>query len=118
MDSKLIIVAIICVIVLASVVLTAMNRKKIAKMIIKKDSQCDYQSTAESIKAFDKESGNQAPVMEEYNNLRRQENRERKQEDPSASNRSDICTTDACQNCDPYNKQLMTICKEECGKDY
>jgi len=113
-----IIVIILSLIILAGIVLSAINKKKIMNLITSSDKPCSKKSSS-TIKGFDK-GGNQAPlnnqiIQEELENVRRSENREDVHPDPNATKRSDICSTDACQNIDPYNKQLKFICEHECN---
>ena len=113
-----IIVIIISLIILAGIVLSTINKKKIMGLVSDdKKNNCSNEIIT-SIKGFDK-GGNQAVVsqdiQEEMENLKRTENREEVHPDPNATKRSDICTTDSCQSIDPYNKQLRIICKHECN---
>lgn len=106
-----IIVIIVSLIILAGIVLSTINKKKIMKLVSDNKKSCE---SNETIKGFDK-GGNQAPIQEELENVRRSENREKVHPDPNGTRRSDICSTDACQNIDPYNKQLKLICEHECN---
>ena len=112
MEVKIIII-IISLIILTGIVLSAMNKKKIMKIVNTKEP-----CPTNLIKGFDK-GGNQAPVAvepikENMENIRRSENREEVHPDPNSTKRSDICSTDACQSVDPYNQQLEIICNHEC----
>lgn len=115
MELKIIII-IVSLIILVGIILSAINKKKLINLVNSKNTPCSYSSTT-TVKGFDK-GGNQAPinkvVQEELDNVRRAENREYIYHDPNSTIRSDICTTDACQNIDPYNKQLKMICNKEC----
>jgi hypothetical protein len=113
MEVKIIII-IFSLIILAGIVLSAINKKKIINLVSNNKKPCSYE-TSKTIKGFDK-GGNQAPIQEELENVRRGENREKVHPDPNGTIRSDICSTDACQNIDPYNKQLKFICEQECNK--
>lgn len=109
-----IIVIIVSLIILAGIVLSAINKKKIMKLVSNNNKKpCVYENST-SIKGFDK-GGNQAPIQEELENVRRSENREKVHPDPNGTRRSDICSTDACQNIDPYNRHLKLICQQECN---
>lgn len=114
MEQKIIVI-IICVVILLGVVLTT-NRKKITKIV--KTSKCAA-DLATDIQPYDSRGGNEAglKIKEGYDNVKRNANRVQVHLNPCVSNRSTICSTDACTYCDPYNKQLMTICNNECKKE-
>jgi len=118
MENKLVIISIIGAIIVIGIILSTVNKKNIKNILKNKNSNCsnDNSNNENIIMGYDRASKPHANLpsnlVEEYANLRRLENREKTQEDPSATNRSDICTTDSCNNCDPYNKQLQLLCKE------
>lgn len=101
-----IIVIIISLIIVVGIILTTLNKKQIKNALGKKS--CDTVVNSE-VMGYET-GGNQAMIQEELKNIRRENGREKSHPDPNATQRSDICNTDACHNCDPYHKQLKIMC--------
>ena len=110
------IVIIISVLVLVGFLINA-NRKKLGKIINKKKCDSPDKVDPTNITPFDSSASSQAEIKENYDNVRRNKNRVNIHLSPSITNRSTICSTDACTYCDPFNKQLVNICEHECKKD-
>jgi hypothetical protein len=111
MEVKIIII-IISLIIVVGIMLTALNKKHIKNALGTKLGSKSCSNVDDSkIQGYDT-GGNQAMIQEEYQNVRRENGRENSYPDPNATKRSDICTTGACKNCDPYNTQLMILCKQ------
>ena len=111
------IIVIIAIVLISLVVVATTNRKKITKVIQQKKCEADDSST--NVIGFDSRGGNEAglEIKEGYDNVRRNDNRVNVHLNPSITNRSTVCATDACTYCDPYNKQLVNICHRECKKE-
>ena len=102
-----IIVIIISLIIVVGIILTTLNKKQIKNALGKKS--CDTVVNSE-IQGYET-GGNQAMIQEEFKNDNDNE-KEISHPYPNATQRSDICNTDACHNCDPLNTQLIIMCQQ------
>ena len=103
-----IIVIIISLIIVVGIILTTLNKKQIKNALGKKS--CDTVVNSE-VMGYET-GGNQAMIQEELKNVIRDNEKEKSHPYPNATQRSDICNTDACHNCDPYHEQLIIMCQQ------